>query len=141
MLSDEQLWWRPNAESNSVGNLMLHLAGNVRQWIVSGVGGAEDDRDRDREFVTDREHRQTVIRTLRTAVDDACSVLSHVQGGRLEERLTVQGYDVAVLEAIFHVVEHFSYHTGQIAFVTKMLTASDLGFYRHLAHRHAETTP
>jgi len=49
-LSDEDLWWRPNAVSNSVGNLMLHLSGNVRQWIVSGLGGAPDDRVRQLEF-------------------------------------------------------------------------------------------
>lgn len=49
-LSREQLWWRPDEASNSIANLVLHLAGNVRQWIVAGVGGAADERQRAEEF-------------------------------------------------------------------------------------------
>ena len=61
---------------------------------------------------------------------------------RLAERVTIQKYDVTVLEAIFHVVEHFSHHTGQILFATKMLTGEDLGYYKHLrAAAHGEPTP
>jgi uncharacterized damage-inducible protein DinB len=128
-LSDEALWWRANAESNSVANLMLHLAGNVRQWIVAGVGGAPDVRRRQEEFdATGGVSRDELLETLRSAVHDADAALARVPLDDLQKRLTIQGSDVTVFEAIFHVVEHFSMHTGQIIFVAKG-RAGDLGFY------------
>jgi uncharacterized damage-inducible protein DinB len=128
-LSDQELWWRPNAESNSVGNLVLHLSGNVRQWIISGVGGAVDERDRQREF----DERgplpsDEVWSRLKTTVEEADRVLAGLDPATLLERRRIQGFDVTILEAIYHVVEHFSMHTGQIILLTKM-RAGDLGFY------------
>jgi uncharacterized damage-inducible protein DinB len=129
-LSDEQIWWRPNEESNSIGNLILHLCGNARQWIVSGVGSRPGNRDRDAEFERrDPIARDELLDLLRTTLDDVEQTLRTVDPSVLLKRLTIQGHDVDVLEAIFHVTEHFSMHTGQIILLTKQLTASDLRFY------------
>jgi uncharacterized damage-inducible protein DinB len=129
-LSDEQIWWRPNEESNSIGNLVLHLCGNARQWIVSGVGGEADGRQRDAEFAQ-REvmPRDELLGLLRVTFEDVARVLCSLQPERLLERRTIQGSDVDLLQAIFHVTEHFSMHTGQIIMLTKMLTDTDLRFY------------
>jgi uncharacterized damage-inducible protein DinB len=143
-LSAEQIWARGADAENAVGNLVLHLCGNVRQWIISGVGGQPDRRDRDSEFAArGGTASPELIERLHATVEEAAGVLSHVTAERLAGRIVVQGYDVSVLEAIYHVVEHFSGHTGQIIFATKMLTGEDLGFYRHLskAAAHAEKTP
>jgi uncharacterized damage-inducible protein DinB len=129
-LNDEQIWWRANEESNSIGNLVLHLCGNARQWIVSGVGGESDARVRDAEFAQ-REviGRDALVALLRSTVADVGRVLKALDTATLLERRTIQGSDVDVLQAIFHVTEHFSMHTGQIIMLTKMLTSSDLRFY------------
>jgi uncharacterized damage-inducible protein DinB len=143
MLNEEQVWMRGSQNENAIGNLALHLCGNLRQWIVSGVGGAADVRERDREFsaaggVAIPELRER----LRRAVDEALAVFGGVTAERLSQRVTIQKYEVTVLEAIYHVVEHFAMHTGQIIFATKMLTGADLGFYRHLSGAtHDQKTP
>jgi len=132
-LTPEQIWLRGADNVNAIGNLMLHLSGNVRQWILHGVGGAPDVRVRDLEFTTRGEiDREELKRRLRSTVEEACGVLRAAPAERLEERRVIQGYDVTVAEAIMHVVEHFSQHTGQIIFVTKLLRGEDLGFYAHL---------
>lgn len=129
-LSEEQVWWRANEQSNSVGNLLLHLAGNARQWIVCGVGGAEDLRERDAEFAA-REGvtRGELVARLRATLAEVDEVLARLDPAALLERRRIQGLDVTTLRAVFHVVEHFSMHTGQIIQLTKLLTAADLGFY------------
>src|SRR5262245_29832259 len=114
-LSDRELWWRANPESNSVGNLMLHLAGNMQQWIVSGVGGASDQRQRQREF----EERGPisggeVLQQLKKAVREGDGILAAVTHTALLEYRRIQGLDITILEAIYSVVSHFSMHTGQI---------------------------
>ena len=129
-LTDKQIWWRPNEESNSVGNLVLHLCGNARQWIVSGVGGASDARHRDAEFAQrDVISREELLELLRSTLRDVSSVLERLDSATLLEQRKIQGSEVDCLEAIFHVTEHFSMHTGQIIWLTKLLTASDLRFY------------
>jgi uncharacterized damage-inducible protein DinB len=143
-LTEEQVWARGGGNENAVGNLVLHLCGNVRQWIVSGVGGQPDARERDREFSTQGGVPIAELTArLRTVVGEAAGVIGSVKAERLSERLTIQGYDASVMEAIYHVVEHFSMHTGQIIFATKMLTGEDLGFYAHLktAAAHSQKTP
>ncbi len=129
-LSDEDLWWRPNEVSNSVGNLLLHLAGNVRQWIIHGVGGADDVRQRQQEF--DERHGAAaapLLDRLRQTLDEADRVLAGLTPEDLTTPLRIQGLDVTVLEAVYHVVEHFSTHVGQIIYVTKLRTGRDLQFY------------
>lgn len=129
-LPPEDVWWRPNDVSNSVGNLMLHLAGNTRQWIVSGVGGAEDVRRRAREFARRDGDPAEVFGRLEGTVEEACDVLRALDPDRLGETATIQGRAVTLLEAVLHVVEHFSSHTGQIVYATKLRTGRDLAFYR-----------
>ncbi|HEY0729245.1 MAG TPA: DinB family protein [Pyrinomonadaceae bacterium] len=129
-LSDEQIWWRPNEESNSIGNLVLHLCGNARQWIVSGVGGAADARVRDAEFAQrDSIPRAELLTLLRTTLADVAAVLKNLSPETLLEKRTIQGSDVDILEAVFHVTEHFSMHAGQIFLLTKLLTRTGLCFY------------
>jgi uncharacterized damage-inducible protein DinB len=143
-LTGEQIWARGGENENAVGNLALHLCGNVRQWIIAGVGGVPDTRQRDREFAArDAIPAPELAERLRTTVAQAVAVLDGVTAERLAERVVVQKYEMSVLLAIFHVVEHFSGHTGQIIFATKMLTGTDLGFYQHLRTpaAHSEKTP
>ena len=129
-LSDEQVWWRPNEQSNSIGNLLLHLEGNARQWILSGVGGGPDARVRQREFDERTQlPRATLVEKLRATLGEVDGVLAQLTARELGGRRKIQGHDVSVLAAVFHVVEHFSMHTGQIILLTKTLTASDLAFY------------
>ncbi|HKO43599.1 MAG TPA: DinB family protein [Pyrinomonadaceae bacterium] len=130
LLSDEQIWWRPNEDSNSVGNLLLHLCGNARQWIVSGLGGAEDDRVRQSEFDERRViSRDELLTRTKATLSQVDATLAQFDESRLLETFEIQGTTVTALAAIFHVTEHFSMHTGQIILLTKLLTASDLHFY------------
>ena len=129
-LDDNQIWWRANPQSNSIGNLILHLCGNARQWIICGLGGADDQRYRDAEFAqTDIIERAKLAELLRTTVAEVGAVLKRIDAGTLLDERKIQGTGVNVLHAIFHVTEHFSMHTGQILMLTKMLTARDLKFY------------
>jgi uncharacterized damage-inducible protein DinB len=142
-LTADQIWWRGAETQNSIGNLILHLCGNVRQWIVASVGGEEDVRRRDAEFAArSGQDPDELLALLRQTVTAACTVIRSVPARRLEERVRIQDYDVTVLEAIYHVVEHFSQHTGQIMYATKLLTNDDLGFYKHLGTTgRGETVP
>src|SRR5262245_541085 len=137
-VDDEQIWRRPNESSNSVGNLLLHLSGNVRQWIVSGAGGAEDTRDRAGEFTARGSVSKTeLIDLVKATLDEADAVMTKIEGecaaansdAPLQRKCTPQAYEVTVFDAIFHVVEHFSYHTGQIIFAAKWLTEGRVSFY------------
>jgi hypothetical protein len=133
-LSNDQLWARGSANENSIGNLVLHLCGNVHQRIVSGVGGETDVRDRDSEFAArgglDGHELQ---RRLETTIKKATEVIRTVPTSRLSETIAVQNQRKTVIEVIYAVVEHFAQHTGQIIFATKMLTGTDLGYYKHLS--------
>jgi uncharacterized damage-inducible protein DinB len=129
-LTDQQLWWRPNPESNSIGNLLLHLSGNARQWIVCGLGGETDRRDRQAEFDERRViARDELLRQLRTTIADVDKTLARFDPSWLLDTYRIQGTEVTALTAIFHVTEHFSMHTGQIILLTKTLASTDLGFY------------
>jgi len=131
LLSSDEIWWRPNAASNSAGNLALHLAGNVRQWIVSGLGGGSDVRRRDEEFA----ERGPVPRAqlaggLRRAVLEACRVMRRLSEADLARTYSIQKLQVTGLNAVLHVVEHFAFHSGQIIFITKQVRGRDLAFTR-----------
>jgi uncharacterized damage-inducible protein DinB len=130
LLSVDQVWHRPNEVSNAVGNLVLHLAGNVRQWIIASLAGEAFARDRAAEFAQ-RESLPTgeILGRLRETVERACNVIGGLTPEQLAARVTIQGYDVTGLEAVFHVVEHFSLHTGQIVYATKLLINQDLSQY------------
>ena len=130
VLSDEDIWWRPNEASNSIGNLVFHLCGNARQWIVAGVGRADDIRRRQEEFdrreVVSRDELVSTLEATLTLVDQS---LAQVLTSELLEPRLIQGYHTTVQGAIYHVVEHFAMHTGQIILLTKTRTGQDLGFY------------
>ena len=128
-LSNEQIWLRHSENENAVGNLVLHLCGNVNQWIGSGIGGKPDTRERHKEF----EAREGSLGTrLKDTIAEAAKIIRSVPAARLAERLKIQGYDTTGLKAIYHVVDHFAGHTAQIIFATKLLTGQDLGYYAHL---------
>jgi len=129
-LSDEQVWWRANDRSNSIGNLILHISGNARQWIVAGLGGEHDDRKRDTEFAERRIlPRKELLAHLRKAVSDFDQTLERFDTERLLDQFQIQGTATTALAAILHVTEHFSMHTGQIILLAKMLADVDLVFY------------
>ena len=130
VLTDEQIWWRANETSNSIGNLLLHLSGNARQWIVAGLGGGIDNRERQTEF----DERSVIpkaelLETVRGTLGEVDRVLRTFDPALLLKRYQIQACDVTALDAIFHVAEHFSMHTGQIITLTKLLNETDLGFY------------
>jgi uncharacterized damage-inducible protein DinB len=132
-LTPEQIWWRGQENSNAIGNLVLHLSGNIRQWIIAGIGGAQDIRRRDSEF----EEREALPvaelrQRLRETVQEADAVLARVAAADLLQTRHIQIYDVTVLEAIHDVVTHFALHAGQILYATKLMTGEDLGFYKNL---------
>jgi len=132
-LSQEQIWARGSENENAVGNLVLHLCGNVRQWIIHGVGGAPDIRRRPEEFAArDGPTGPELAARLQATIHEALAVIDALTAERLAERVVIQGYDVTKLEAVLHVLEHFAQHTGQILFFTKTVTGADLGYYRHL---------
>ncbi len=132
-LGHEQIWFRATENENAVGNLILHLCGNVRQWISFGVGGKPDIRQRDLEFASRGGVGSGELKErLRGTVADAVTILRELEPERLLETKRIQRYEMPALEAIYHVVEHFSGHAGQIIFATKQFTGRDLGFYAHL---------
>jgi uncharacterized damage-inducible protein DinB len=142
-LDDEKVWARSKDNANAGGNLVLHLCGNVRQWVVSGIGGEQDIRKRDAEFAAHEGASAAELRLLlEQTIGQASSIIERLPAARLPEQLTIQGYGVTVLEAVYTVVEHFAQHTGQIIFATKLLTGLDLGYYAHLSKpSHTERTP
>jgi Protein of unknown function (DUF1572) len=132
-LSDEQVWWRPNGASNSIGNLLLHLDGNVRQWLVNSFNKREDRRNRPAEFSErDTIRAKALLDRLGTTLQDADQTLSRLTESDLLANYEIQGYHVTGLAAVYQVVEHFGLHYGQITYITKMLRGEDLGFYSWL---------
>jgi uncharacterized damage-inducible protein DinB len=128
-LSDDEIWWRPNAASNSVGNLLLHLCGNMRQWIISGLGGAADIRQRDTEFSERGPIPGSALREqLQKTMKESCRVLARLNAKDLTRRYRIQHFDVSGYEAAAQVIEHVAYHAGQIIYVTKLKREKDLGF-------------
>jgi hypothetical protein len=125
-LNDQQIWWRPReggaggSEMNSIANLMLHLAGNLRQWIISGVGGAKDVRNRPAEFADrSRASAADVLAKLRQAVKEADAVLAKLSADELVRPRRIQGFDTTVLAATFDTIAHFRGHTQEIIHMTR----------------------
>lgn len=119
-LDEDDLWWRPNDASNAVGNLLLHLRGNVAQWLVGGVGGRPFERDRPHEFgAREAPGKDALLERLAATVREAAEVLAASDASTLAREIEVQGRRLTVLEAVQHAVTHFALHTGQIVYVTK----------------------
>ncbi len=133
-LTEEQIWWRPNEASNSIGNLLLHLDGNARQWIVASFNKHEDKRNRPAEFAAQGGLSATeLLNRLGATLDEAGKVLDRLTVGDLLAPYEIQGYQVRGLDAVYQVVAHVALHFGQIAYITKSLTGKDLGFYKELS--------
>ncbi len=132
-LSDDQVWWRPNEASNSIGNLLLHLNGNVQQWLVAPFERLADTRDRPAEFAERQQiPPRDLLARLESTIRRASDALGHLTEGDLQATFAIQGYTVTGLHAVYQVVEHFGLHYGQITYITKALRSTDLGFYREL---------
>lgn len=132
-LNEEDIWLRPNESSNSIGNLILHLCGNITQYIISGLGNKKDLRERDVEFDSRGGlSKSELYIKLFNVVKDAKEVIRNLDVDALQTKRSVQGFKLSGIGAVIHVVEHFSYHTGQMAFWTKMIRNIDLGFYNDL---------
>ena len=133
-LSQEQIWWRPNEAINSIGNLVLHLNGNVWQWLVASFNRLSDERDRPSEFSTSGDiSAADLLARLGRTIDEAAKVLARLTPEELLATWNIQGYTVTGLAAVYQVVEHFGLHYGQIVYATKLLEGRDLGFYKELS--------
>ena len=129
-LSDDDIWWRAHETDNSIGNLLLHLSGNIRQWIISGIGGAEFIRERQKEFdERTRIPRAELLQRFESTLSEADRVLERFDPGKLLEVRRFQKWDHTCLYAISHVVEHVAQHMGQIIYITKLRTGADLKFF------------
>ncbi len=121
-LEESHIWYRPNPCSNAVGNLILHLVGNLRQWILGGIGGAADDRDRPAEFSATSGQTKSELRTLLIAtVEQCCELMENVSVNQVLERKVIQGEEVTIASALVGVLSHFSLHLGQMQYIAKML--------------------
>ncbi len=129
-LSEDDIWWRAHETDNSIGNLILHLSGNIRQWIISGIGGANDVRNRAQEFA-ERAHipKPELLNLFKDTVTEANAVLEHFDTDKLLEVRHFQKWDYTCMYAISHVVEHVAQHMGQIIYITKLRKCTDLKFF------------
>ena len=129
----EQIWWKPNQASNSVGNLILHLNGNITQWLVASFNRDQDKRNRPAEFAADGGLAAAeLLNRLGATMSEAEKVLDRLTVKELLAPYEIQGYHVRGLDAVYQVVEHFGLHYGQIAYIAKSLSGQDLGFHREL---------
>ncbi|MEO1012718.1 MAG: DinB family protein [Bacteroidota bacterium] len=129
-VTEEEIWKRPNGASNSIGNLLLHLCGNMHQYAVSSLGKKEDIRERDKEFaIKGGMGKAELLKMLMDTVESAQEVISMIPVEEMMRNRKVQGFQLSGIGIMIHVTEHYSYHTGQIAFWAKQLRDQDLGFY------------
>lgn len=129
-LREDELWQRPNPQSNSVGNLLLHLCGNITQYVIASLGGQPDQRQRDAEFAAENGYSKAeLLEKLRATVEQAVQIIQNASREEMLRIRTVQGFQMSGIGIAVHVCEHYSYHTGQIAFWVKLLKSKDLGFY------------
>ena len=129
-LNESEIWKRPNLHSNSVGNIILHLCGNIHQYAISSLGNSKDVRERDKEFSADGGNSgPELFKKLTDTIEQAKNVIQSTTEEELLRERKVQGYTHSGIGIILHVTEHYSYHTGQIIFWTKLLKDKDLGFY------------
>ncbi len=126
-MDEDKIWWRANAASNSLGNILLHLAGNVRQYILCGIGDREDTRVRSFEFEAKGPIPKTdLMNKLTATVEQAMQIILGCDEDKLVRTKQIQGKMQSGTMIIIHVTEHFSYHTGQIAYMTKSWSGKSL---------------
>jgi uncharacterized damage-inducible protein DinB len=133
LLSENEVWHKPNDASNSVGVLIVHLIGNAQQWVVSSLGGIQDNRNRAAEFTLNGEFKKLELLAALAELKQRLELtLEGLTDEKLISKYEVQCYQETGFAILVHVIEHFSYHTGQIALLTKLIKDQDLGFYNHL---------
>ena len=129
-LNEDQVWKKPNSNTNSVGNLILHLCGNITQYAHSSLGNKKDERHRDLEFsIEGGFSKKELLEKITWVTEKAIQIIENISDEELLRQRKVQGFDHTGISIIIHMTEHFSYHVGQIAFFTKLLSDKDLGFY------------
>jgi len=129
-LTDEQIWWRPHESLNAIGNLVLHLSGNVRQWIISGLGGTSDRRNRPAEFSERRgATRKELLSSLDSVVAEACEVLGRLSTDDMRAKRRIQGFDVTGWAALFDSVPHFKGHQQEIVSLTRQMLGDQYRFF------------
>lgn len=129
-LTESELWQRPNPQSNSVGNLLLHLCGNITQYVLCALGGHPDHRVRDAEFAAEGGgSKSELLGKLSAVVNEATQIIRQADNETMLRQHRVQGFEMSGIAIAVHVCEHYSYHTGQVAFWVKLLKSKDLGFY------------
>lgn len=130
MINDDELWFTPNKNTPSIGSLVLHLCGNGKQWVVCGIGNAPDNRDRDKEFEKHKNIKKSdlvfVMENLKVQMTE---VLHQIKEEDLRTPKRIQGFDENTFTVLIHVLEHFSYHTGQITTLTKLITNKQTDYY------------
>jgi len=130
LLSEDEIWHKPNASANSIANLIIHICGNIRQYAISSLNYTEDKRERELEFTTNGGlHKEKLLQELNQTIDDAKEAIKNIPEEKLLKTRSVQGFNFSAVGIIIHVTEHYSYHTGQIALITKLIKNQDLGFY------------
>ena len=133
-LSLEQIWFAPNENCNSVGNLVLHLEGNITQWIMSGLGNLPDQRSRPQEFVTNQDlKKEELIQRITRTINDSVTLVDSLDEADVMESRNVQVFEEDGISILIHVIEHTSYHTGQVTLLTKMMLNLDTGYYKDLS--------
>ena len=122
-LPEEHIWRRPSPDVNSIGIILKHLCGNLRQWIISGIGGAKDIRNRPLEFEDDGNLNKTELVAEFNQIIDACKdAIKNFDPDSLLEIKRVQGFDRTAMRAIYGTVTHLELHAGQITYITRLLT-------------------
>ncbi len=131
-MDQQQIWYRPNHQTVSAGNLVLHLCGNVRQWLVNGLGKGADSRNRAREFEeTGPIATSVLMEDLEKLEHEISDSLAKINQGDLSRRFVIQGFEVTGVSILVHVVEHFSYHVGQVTYMVKSRQGIDMGYYEN----------
>lgn len=129
-LSEPQIWDRPHKEMNSIGNLILHLGGNLRQWVVTGLSDLPDDRDRPAEFSeVGPLPTSDLLETLKSTIEQAKQTLNSLSDGELLETRRIQGFELTAVGAIFNCVPHFKGHTQEIVCLTRMQLGENYKFH------------
>lgn len=129
-ISEEQLWQKPVETSNSIGNQILHLLGNITQYVLSGVGDAPDIRQRELEFSSSKtQNKHELSVQLNELIGQVSEIARQTETGKWAELKLVQGFEMSRIGCLIHATEHYSYHTGQIALITKLMVNEDLDFW------------
>jgi hypothetical protein len=125
-LDNADIWWTPQEPCNSIGIILQHVCGNLRQWVLAGVGGAPDTRNRPEEFeMKERTSKADVQQMVNKVFDDVLAALKNLAPESLIDQKRIQGFDASVLGAIYVAVTHLDIHGGQILYITRLRKGAD----------------